>query len=670
MKEFTNELNHETSPYLLQHAHNPVDWMPWGDAAIAQAKAENKPMLISIGYSACHWCHVMEHESFEDTAVANLMNQHFVCIKVDREERPDVDQVYMDAVQLMTGSGGWPLNCFALPDGRPFFGGTYFPKAQWMQTLKQISDIYQNEHEKVLEYAEKLTAGLTQMDQMPLVDVPKEFSDEVLETAVARWKQSLDYTEGGPNRAPKFPMPNNLQFQLAWAVSKGDKELLDYVHLTLRKMAFGGIYDQIGGGFARYSTDENWKVPHFEKMLYDNGQLLSVYSRAYLQNKDELYLDIISQTAGWIEREMTSKEGAFYSALDADSEGEEGKFYVWRKEEVEELAGTDFAIIEEYYNLNHLGLWEHSNYILLRDKSDSELAKKFDISTETLHFKVEAFNQKALVKRAERIRPGLDDKSLTSWNALVSKGLVDAYLASGNDRWLNLAKANLDFLMKTQVQKDGLWHSFKNGRSTINGYLEDYASLIDALLAYYEATLDETYLQYVKSLTESVFNNFEQNENGFFYFKSKSDPALVAKKTEITDNVMPASNSVFATCCFKLGLLLGDNDLISLSKRMLAHVEPSFSSYPSGYSQWMLLHQMYSQPYYEIAIVGDDCLKKLNKMSKHYISNAVFCGGENEGNLPILEHRLVAGKTLIYVCQNGACQLPTEDVDKALDLLR
>ena len=285
-QQHTNDLINETSPYLLQHAHNPVDWMPWNDATLAKAKADNKPLLISIGYSACHWCHVMEHESFEDSSVATLMNEHFMCIKVDREERPDVDQVYMDAVQLMTGSGGWPLNCFALPDGRPFFGGTYFKKEQWMQNLKQLADLYQNDNAKVVEYAEKLSEGLSQMDKQPLVSIPEEFSTEIIETTVARWKQVFDTEDGGPNRAPKFPMPNNYQFLLAWAHQSGDKDLENYVHLTLKKMAFGGIYDQIGGGFARYSTDEVWKVPHFEKMLYDNGQLLSLYSQAFTQSKN------------------------------------------------------------------------------------------------------------------------------------------------------------------------------------------------------------------------------------------------------------------------------------------------------------------------------------------------------------------------------------------------
>lgn len=667
----TNALIHETSPYLLQHAHNPVDWLPWGEEALARAKEEDKPILVSIGYSACHWCHVMEHESFEDSAVAQIMNEHFICIKVDREERPDVDQVYMDAVQLITGGGGWPLNCFALPDGRPFFGGTYFRKDQWMQVLDRIRTVYRDDRPKVEEYARQLTTGLTQMDQMPVVEMPEDFSDEVLETAIARWGQDFDRKEGGPNRAPKFPLPNNFEFLLAYAHDEGDAELLDYVHLSLRKMAYGGIYDQVGGGFARYSTDALWKVPHFEKMLYDNGQLLSLYSNAYRQSGDPLYAQVIRETAAFIERELTSPEGAFYSALDADSEGEEGKFYVWQEEEVESLAGSDAALINAYYNVNQKGHWEHGNYILLRDKNDEEIATKFDISLDQLSKKVEDFKYKALIQRAKRVRPGLDDKSLTSWNAMCSKGLVDAYLALGDSALLTLAKKNLDFLLQTQMNEDGrLRHSYKKGESKINGYLEDYAFMIDALLRYYEATLDEDYLRHIKTLLEYTFAHFEQNANGFFYFKSKDDAELIAKKAEVNDNVIPASNSVLATCCFKLGLLLSDQDLLNVSRRMLAHVESSFTRYPSGYSQWMLLHLFHSQPFYEVAIVGKDCLKKLNEVHHSYLPNTVLCGGISEGALPILENRLVANKTLIYVCQKGACQLPTSEVDAALGMLR
>ena len=663
----TNALIHETSPYLLQHAHNPVEWMPWGDEALNKARTENKPLLISIGYSACHWCHVMEHESFEDTAVARLMNEHFICIKVDREERPDVDQVYMDAVQLMTGGGGWPLNCFALPDGRPFFGGTYFPKDQWMQVLDRVNAAFTDTPEKVNDYANRLTQGIRQMEDIPVQPIPDAYDAEVLETAVARWQQQMDNKEGGPNRAPKFPLPNNYDFLLAYASTTGDQELLNHVHLTLQKMAFGGIYDQLGGGFARYSVDAIWKVPHFEKMLYDNGQLLSLYSNAYRESGNPLYRDVVVETAAFIKRELTSPEGAFYSALDADSEGEEGKYYVWTKEEVEKLSGDDWPIIEAYYNINGKAFWEHGNNILLRDQSNEAVANALNISETELKAAVARFKTLAMAERDKRISPGLDDKTLTSWNGLAIKGLADAYMATGETEWLDLARENADFLLKTQLREDGgLWHSYKKGESRINGYLEDYAHLCDALIRLHEATFDKTYLLTAHSLANYVQEHFEQNASGHLYFKSKEDEELVAKKLEINDNVIPASNSVMATCFHKLSLLMDNREMAQKAALMLAAVEPNFSSYPSGYSQWMMLQLSLTGPFHEVVVVGNDCVKKAQELHREYLPMSVLCGAVDEGDIPILEHRKVEGRTMLYVCQAGACQLPVETVDEAL----
>lgn len=667
---YTNALINESSPYLLQHAHNPVDWMPWGEAALQKAREEDKPMLISIGYSACHWCHVMERESFEDTAVAALMNAHFICIKVDREERPDVDHIYMDAVQLMTGGGGWPLNCFALPDGRPFFGGTYFRRDQWLQVLKNVHETWTKDPGRLDAYAARLTAGLRDMDALPVQPVPGSFSSEVLQTAVIRWKKEFDEEEGGADRAPKFPLPNNYAFLLAYARAENDRELLSHVHLTLRKMAWGGIYDQVGGGFARYSTDREWKVPHFEKMLYDNGQLLSLYSAAFLQHRDPLYRQVIEETALFVEREMTTPEGGFYSALDADSEGEEGRFYVWKKEEVEDLAGPDADLIFDYFNINQKGLWEHGNYILLRNGDDVKLAAKHGITEEILGQKIGGFKQSALAARARRIHPGLDDKVLCSWNAMAARGLTDAYIATGNDRWLKLAKTNLDFLLKNLRAGDGsLRHSYKNGKSSINGYLEDYAFLIDALIRYYEATFDETCLFAAKDLLDFTLQHFDQNANGLFYFKSKADAELIARKAEVSDNVIPASNSVLATCMFKLGLLFADESLLGGCREMLASIEPHFTRHPSAYSQWMLLHLFHCEPFHEVAVTGDDCLKKLRELQRFYLPNSVFCGAKNKSAIPLLQQRMVVNKTLIYVCRMGACKLPVEDVKDALGQL-
>ena len=449
-----NALIHESSPYLLQHAYNPVDWMPWGDAAFEKAKKEDKLVLVSIGYSSCHWCHVMEHESFEDEGVAKIMNDNFVCIKVDREERPDVDNIYMTAVQLMTGSGGWPLNCFTLPDGKPVFGGTYFQKNKWVEILESLSAGYKKDKAQYEEYADKLTEGVSQAEIITVAKDEIPFNREVLDSMIMNWKPHFDIVRGGNRRAPKFPLPNNYEFMTDYGMHYGDQEVLNHVDLTLTKMAWGGIYDQVGGGFARYSTDMDWKVPHFEKMLYDNGQLVSLYSKGYQRTKNPLYKEIVYQTIDWLEREMMTDKHSFYSALDADSEGEEGKFYVWSKDELKEVLGSDYDWVKDYYNVGPKGMWE-GHFILLRDQADSAFAASQGWDRDQLRKKVDKVNEKLLEARSSRIRPGLDDKSLTSWNAIMMIGLLDAYAAFNDDRFLELAKKNANWIMEYQQYLSG-----------------------------------------------------------------------------------------------------------------------------------------------------------------------------------------------------------------------
>jgi uncharacterized protein len=475
--KYTNNLIKETSPYLLQHAHNPVDWHAWNKETLELAKKENKLLLISIGYSSCHWCHVMEHECFEDEEVAAVMNQNFINIKVDREERPDIDQVYMNAIQLMTGRGGWPLNCIALPDGRPIWGGTYFPKENWMNALNQLANLYSETPEKAIEYAERLTEGVKNSDLILLNTAPKEFSVSDLKSSVEEWKQYMDFDLGGRKGAPKFPMPNNYQFLLRYAIQAEDTEILNYVNTALTNMAFGGMYDQIGGGFSRYSVDEKWHVPHFEKMLYDNGQLVSLYAEAYQATKNELYKNTVYHTLQFIERELTTSEGAFYSSLDADSINkkgtlEEGAYYVWTKEELIAILGMDFELFSDYYNVNHYGFWEHDNYVLIRKGTTSEISKKHSISIEELENKVTAWQKTLLKERNKKDKPRLDDKSLTSWNALMLKGYINAYTVFNDPHFLEVAIKNATFIYTKQLQENGnLNHNYKNEKSSINGYL-------------------------------------------------------------------------------------------------------------------------------------------------------------------------------------------------------
>lgn len=670
--EYTNSLVHETSPYLLQHAHNPVNWYAWNDGALEKARKEDKLILVSIGYSACHWCHVMEHESFEDESVAAIMNEHFICIKVDREERPDIDQVYMLAVQLMTGQGGWPLNCFALPDGRPVYGGTYFQKQQWKNILLNLAGLYKNERGRMLEYAAQLTEGVKLAELMKVNEREEKFTSELLYQCYTNWKPRFDSENGGPNKAPKFPLPNNYQFLLRYAFSDvlvldEKKELLKHLHLTLQKMAFGGICDQAGGGFSRYSVDSYWKVPHFEKMLYDNAQLVTLYSEAYRATKEPLYKQVVYETLAFIERELTSPEGAFYSAIDADSEGEEGKYYVWKTEELQACMDKDYDLFADYFNVNELGLWEHDNYILLRNETDERIAEKHNISVEELRASIKKMKLLLLKIRGQRVRPGLDDKILTSWNALMLKAYADAYKVFDDQYFLDAAVKNAEFILNKQLRTDGgLNHNYKNGKSTINGYLEDYCFTIEALMALYEAAFEEKYLVTANQLMNYCIQHFLDKKSGMFYFTSDEDKVLISRKMELSDNVIPASNSCIAKSLFVLGHHFENEDYIVMSRKMLNNVLGDIAGYGSDYSNWAMLLLYYVQPFYEVAITGNKAIEKCKELNSHYLPNALFSGSETESSLPLLANRWVKEQTMIYVCSDKTCSKPEIEVEQAL----
>ncbi len=664
--KYTNSLINETSPYLLQHAHNPVNWHPWNDETLEKAKQENKLILVSIGYSACHWCHVMEHESFEDEHAARLMNDHFICIKMDREERPDVDQIYMLAVQLMTGRGGWPLNCITLPDGRPIYGGTYFPKQQWMNILLNIADVFVNDKEKAIEYASRLTEGVRLAELVKVKEMQNDFSADTLHTCYINWKSRLDNIEGGPSGAPKFPLPNNYQFLLRYAFSFPDKkeEVLKHVDLTLTKMAFGGIYDQMGGGFSRYSVDHYWKVPHFEKMLYDNAQLVTLYSEAFQATNNPLYKQIVYETLAFVERELTSPEGGFYSALDADSEGVEGKYYVWQKEELQQILKDKYNLFADYFNVNDIGFWEHDNYILLRNESDEKLAKKHNITVEELQKTITEIKKELLAIREKRIHPGLDNKILISWNALMLKAYIDAYSVFEERHFMDVAVKNVEFIF-TNAEIKGNQLSHLAGKN-INGFLEDYSFLIEALIALYETTFDETYLTKANDLMMYCINHFMDKDSGMFYFTSDEDKALLSRKMELTDNVIPASNSSIAKSLFRLGHHFENEEYILMSRKMLNNVLNEFENYGAGYSNWAMLHLYFTQPFYEVAIVGNSVDEKRKSFNKHYLPNVIFAGCKSESSLPLLKNRSEDGATLIYVCVNKTCNKPVSEPEEAL----
>ncbi len=673
--KYTNALVKETSPYLLQHAHNPVDWYAWNDEALKKAKDENKLLLISVGYSSCHWCHVMEHESFEDTLVAEVMNKNFINIKVDREERPDVDQVYMNALQIMKGSGGWPVNAIALPDGRPIWAETYLPKDQWTSVLEQISKLYKEDPTKLIQQAENVQNGINSISVVEVNSNAPVFEKDFIAQAVNTWSKQFDKKFGGINREPKFMMPNNYHFLLRYAYQTDNDELLDFVNLTLKKIAYGGVYDHVTGGFSRYSTDGKWHVPHFEKMLYDNAQLVSLYSDAYLLTKDELYKEIVKETLDFIDEEMTTSEGAFYSSFDADSmnpegELEEGAFYVWQKEELKSILKEDLDLFSEYYNINNYGLWEKGNYVLIRKDDDADILKKYSISQNELDDKKSSWKSTLRDIRNKRPKPRMDDKALTSWNGLMLKGYTDAYRVFGNEDYLQTAIANAEFITSKVLREDGgLNHTYKKGESKINGYLEDYATVIDAFIALYEVTLNEKWLNTANQLSKYIFDHFYDDTSKMFFYTSDEDTALVVRNIVYHDNVIPGSNSIIAKNLFKLSHYFDNTSYAESATTMLNNIKPEIVKYPTAYSNWLDLMLNYTNPFYEVAISGADAKQKISELNKNYIPNKLIAGSTSENNMPLLKNRFNPDNTLIYVCVNKACKLPVLEVDKAIKLL-
>ena len=669
-----NELQLESSPYLLQHANNPVHWKAWNPSSLAFAKENNKLIIISIGYSACHWCHVMEHESFEDPKVAQTMNPHFVNIKVDREERPDVDAVYMKAVQMMTGRGGWPLNIVALPDGRPVWGGTYFRKDEWINTLEELQKLYRNHPEKMIDYADKLHQGMDSLELFANKNPLEKLSQNLIDPLVEKWTKSFDTEFGGLARAPKFMMPNNYQFLLRYAHQKKDTEILDFVNLTLTKMAYGGLFDTIGGGFSRYSVDLRWHIPHFEKMLYDNGQLVSLYAEGYKLTKNPLYKEVIEKTLAFISRELTNDQGGFYCALDADSLNEkqhleEGAFYVWKKETLQTLLNEDFALFSTVFNINDFGYWEENNFVLIQNKSLEMIALQNEMDVSELQSKKKNWEALLFGEREKRSKPRLDDKSLTSWNAIMLKGYIDAYKALETEAYLQVALDNADFILKKMWSSEGnLFHNYKNGKSSINGYLEDYCFVIEAFIALYEVTFNENWLQNAKQLTDYCLEHFYDDKTGFFAFTSNLDEALITKHFETEDNVMPASNSVMANNLFKLNVYYHNSFYEKTGDRMLQNIIPNID-YPSAFSNWLQVFLNYSDQNKELAICGEKALAYSKVINKQYLPNLILAGSEKSSTLPFLENRFKEGETLFYVCQNKTCLTPSADFEEVLQNL-
>lgn len=661
-----NSLINETSPYLLQHAYNPVNWVAWSDDVFEIAKKENKMVLISVGYSACHWCHVMEHESFENDQVAEIMNRYFINVKVDREERPDVDQIYMTAVQLMTQRGGWPLNCITMPDGRPIYGGTYFPKDQWTNILQSLYHLFTNDPAKAEEYAARLHEGIVNNELISTPENVSDFEQSKVTELVTRWKKQFDSIEGGNSRAPKFPLPNNVLFQLQYATKYKDESLLKHVELTLDKMAMGGIYDQVGGGFTRYSVDMLWKVPHFEKMLYDNGQLISLYSTAYKVFQKPLYKRIVNQTIEWLQREMFVNEGAFYSALDADSEGEEGKFYCWSLEEYKEILKDDFEFASQLYTINSRSYWEDEKYIPLRVTSDQQLMNQFNLSAEELEIRIRELNELLLNERKKRVRPGTDDKLLTSWNALLATGLCDAYATFEEEEYLHLANKIVRWIATHQLKDDhSLYRTRKNGVSKIDGFLEDYATTIEAFLRFYEVSGEEKYAHLATNLIDYTVKHFQHSESKMFYFTS-NDSTLIARKMDLNDNVIPASNSIMAHNLWKAGHLFENSNWISDARQQLSNIYDGMEMYGSGYSNWaiLLLHQL--NEFYQFVVSNKNTTS--DKLFQLYLPDVQIAYASE--SIPLGKHKSSADERYYICSEKNGCLPPVQNLDDALEILR
>jgi uncharacterized protein YyaL (SSP411 family) len=671
-----NKLANETSPYLLQHAHNPVEWYPWGEEALARAKAEDKPIFLSIGYAACHWCHVMAHESFESEPIAALMNKYFVNVKVDREERPDLDSIYMDAVVSLTGHGGWPMSVFLTPDGAPFWGGTYFPPAPrggmpgFPQVLEGIHEAWVNRRDTVFKGGQEV---LDHIQQTQLAGpLGGELTQDTLQKAVQGLWGQFDWRTAGWGSAPKFPQPMTLEFLIRYHLLAGDPLALEMATKTLDAMFHGGMYDQLGGGFHRYSTDATWLVPHFEKMLYDNSQLARVYLHAWQVTGNREYKRCVEEVLDYVLREMTDAGGGFYSTQDADSEGVEGKFFVWDESEIDSLL-ADAPLFKATYGVTRRGNFEHKN-ILFVATDTAILAQKFNLTEAEVESKL-AVSRKILFDfRERRIHPGLDDKVLSGWNGLMLATFAEAGRVLNRADYTEAATRNAEFLWREMRNSGGrLVRSWRRGQARHNAYLEDYTGVIEGLLALYETTFETRWFTMAQELTETMIARFADPQGGFFD-TSDDHESLVVRPRSVQDNAMPSGNALAATVLLKLAALTGEGRYTDMAEKMLQSVQPILARYPTGFAQWLnALAFTLSKPK-EIAIVGEPGRGDVNEMlavvrSAYRPFQVTAVGGEDSA-VPLLAGRKqLGGKATAYVCENFTCRQPVSEVEKLRELL-
>lgn len=677
-----NELIHETSPYLLQHAHNPVHWQPWSNEALQIAKEKDIPVLVSIGYSACHWCHVMERESFENEATAAVMNEHFVNIKIDREERPDLDHIYMDAVQAMTGSGGWPLNVFLTPDGRPFYGGTYFPpqkafnRASWTDVLLSISDAWKNRREEMEQQAATLTEHIKKSNSFGQIknavnieagEAP--FTKEDCEAITQALLATADKEEGGFGKAPKFPQTFSINCLLQSALFLKDDAALQQAELSLLKMYRGGIYDQLAGGLCRYSTDGEWLAPHFEKMLYDNALFIIALGNAYLFTKKEIYREAIIHTCDFIFSEMKNKTGGYYAALDADSEGVEGKFYVWDKQETDELLGEDAPLFNAYFDVTEHGNWEEKNILRIR-KPLEEIAAQFEINIKETESIISKAKNRLLSARNKRVRPGTDDKILLGWNALLVTAFCKAYAATQDETYKTAAQELFDFIRSAFAEKEGSYfHTYKNGVAKYPAFLDDYACLIDACIHLQEITGEEHYLHTAKALTEYVMQHFSDEESAYFFFTAKKQDDIAVRKIEMYDGAAPSGNSMMAKNILYLSLVFDLPEWHNKALVIITSLKNIITKYPGSFGVWTSAAMNIAAGINEIAVIGNDMIPQLQDVLLEYIPNKILQSARFESEMPLLKEKKIFPKTLLYLCRNYACKSPAENAGELFEAL-
>jgi hypothetical protein len=677
-KTHTNRLINETSPYLLQHAHNPVDWYAWGTEAFERAKAEDKPVLVSIGYSACHWCHVMEHESFEHEATAAIMNEHFINIKVDMEERPDVDQIYMSFVQMTTGRGGWPMNVFLTADKRPFFGGTYFPPAprygmpSWQQILTSIAEAYRERRDELEKSANEIVGEIRRLSITEAAS--GGIATELLDIAFQSFSRTFDGVNGGFGGAPKFPPAMSLEFLLRYHHRNGDERALAIVRHTCDKMANGGIYDQLGGGFHRYAVDAIWLVPHFEKMLYDNAQLIRVYLHAFQVTGDKFYKRIAVEILEYVRREMLDPSGGFYSSQDADSEGVEGKFFVWTPDEIESKLGPEDArIFNSYYDVTPEGNFEEKNILNIR-RSAAVVAEALNISEEDLQAVIERGRKLLFDEREKRVKPFRDEKIITAWNGLMLAAFADAAAVLGNEEYLEIAKRNAEFIT-TELQIDGqLLRTWKDGKAKLNGYVEDYANVADGLIELYQASGEVKYLVEARRLADLMITEFWDEENGGFFFTSNHHEELIVRNKDFYDNATPSGNSVAADVLLKLSRLAGDERYERFAVTVLRSSASQLLRHPQGFGRALCAIEFYLSDTKEIVVIGPEG----NDLERHILSsyhpNAVIAKSSEPASdsvhVPLLKERdQIDGKAAAFVCEGFVCQLPVTTVEELVKQL-